>query len=105
MDPVTETPMEGTTEEWVIVNPTADTHPIHLHLVQFQLVSRQTIDAQKYNAQWMAIKGMPPIMTGGPVTPGADSSLPEGHSNAGESLGVRLERHRTDEPGGGDYHT
>jgi len=55
--PITESPVAGTTEEWVIVNPTADTHPIHLHLVQFQLVSRQRIDDQKYLADWLAKNG------------------------------------------------
>ena len=41
---VTEQPVEGTTELWQIINLTADAHPIHLHLVQFQLVSRQMIN-------------------------------------------------------------
>jgi len=61
--PVSEMPVLGTTEEWVIANPTADTHPIHLHLVQFQLVSRQTFNAKKYDAAWLALNGMPPFMT------------------------------------------
>ena len=62
--PVSETPAEGTTEEWVIVNPTADTHPIHLHLVQFQLVNRQAFQVKQYQAAWMAAQGgmMPPFM-------------------------------------------
>ncbi len=62
--PVSETPQQGTTEEWVIVNPTADTHPIHLHLVQFQLVSRQAFQVKQYQAAWMAAQGgmMPPFM-------------------------------------------
>ena len=60
--PISETPVLGTTEEWVIVNPTADTHPIHLHLVQFQLVSRQDIRATAYNEAWMMMNGgMPPF--------------------------------------------
>jgi len=50
---VSEKPVVGTTEDWVIVNPTADTHPIHLHLVQFQLISRQTFNVAKYTADWM----------------------------------------------------
>jgi len=49
---VSELPAYGTTEEWIIVNPTADTHPIHLHLVQFQLVSRQRFDVNGYMAEW-----------------------------------------------------
>jgi spore coat protein A len=46
---ISELPILGTTEEWVIVNPTADAHPIHLHLVQFQLVSRQNADIETYS--------------------------------------------------------
>ncbi len=41
---VTELPVEGETELWQIINLTGDAHPIHLHLVQMQLVSRQTYD-------------------------------------------------------------
>jgi len=59
---VSELPVIGTTEDWVIVNPTADTHPIHLHLTQFQLVSRQSVDAEAYLNEWMNVNGMPPIM-------------------------------------------
>jgi bilirubin oxidase len=41
MDPVTENPGKGTTEVWEIQNNTADAHPIHIHQVQFQVISRQ----------------------------------------------------------------
>ena len=53
---VSELPTLGTTEDWVIVNPTADTHPIHLHLTQFQLVSRQKFNVGKYAADWVALQ-------------------------------------------------
>ncbi len=43
-DAVTETPKRGTVEAWTIVNTTVDAHPMHLHLVQFQVVSRQAFD-------------------------------------------------------------
>jgi len=43
-----ELPKEGETEIWEIINLTADAHPIHLHLVQFQLMSRQNFDTKKY---------------------------------------------------------
>lgn len=57
-DGVTETPQCGSTEVWDIVNVTADAHPIHLHLVQFQLVSRQNFDVPKYMAVYnMAFPG------------------------------------------------
>jgi spore coat protein A len=45
---VTETPTEGTSEVWQIINLTADAHPIHLHLVQFQIVSRQKFNKNTY---------------------------------------------------------
>ena len=63
MAPVTETPKNGTTEDWIIVNLTADTHPIHTHLATFQLVSRQKFQASKYMKDWLAINApnMPPF--------------------------------------------
>jgi spore coat protein A len=39
-DPTTELPLQGTTEIWEIRNNTVDAHPIHLHLVQFQVLDR-----------------------------------------------------------------
>ena len=61
MAPTTEEPEVGDTEDWVIPNLTGDTHPIHLHLVQFQLVSRQKFDAAKYNADWIALNADPNV--------------------------------------------
>ncbi len=63
MGVLTETPKNGTTEDWIIVNLTADTHPIHTHLATFQLVSRQKIQLSKYMKDWLAINApnMPPF--------------------------------------------
>ena len=47
-EPVTEKPALGTVEIWRLVNLTEDTHPIHLHLVRFQIVDRQVFDADEY---------------------------------------------------------
>lgn len=49
---VSELPRVGSTEVWELVNLTADTHPIHLHLVQFQLLSRQAIQVNQYTRAW-----------------------------------------------------
>lgn len=49
MDPATETPLAGTTEVWQIANLTADTHPVHFHLVNVQILSRQPIKVNSYN--------------------------------------------------------
>jgi spore coat protein A len=42
--PVTENPVLGTTEIWEFVNTTDDVHPIHLHMVRFQLLDRQSFN-------------------------------------------------------------
>jgi FtsP/CotA-like multicopper oxidase with cupredoxin domain len=41
--PVTENPALGATEIWELHNFTADAHPIHIHLVQFELVNRESM--------------------------------------------------------------
>jgi FtsP/CotA-like multicopper oxidase with cupredoxin domain len=46
--PATEYPELGSTEMWEVVNMTGDTHPIHLHLVQFQILNRQKINLARY---------------------------------------------------------
>ena len=40
----TETPASGSTEIWEIYNFTADAHPIHLHLVNFEILDRQDFE-------------------------------------------------------------
>ena len=41
--PITENPALNSTETWEISNFTADAHPIHVHMVMFQVVNRQNI--------------------------------------------------------------
>ena len=41
-DPVTERPKAGTTEVWEFYNTTVDAHPLHMHLVDFRILDRQT---------------------------------------------------------------
>jgi spore coat protein A, manganese oxidase len=41
--PTTEKPLLGSTEQWDIFNFTADSHPMHLHLTQFQVVEKREI--------------------------------------------------------------
>ncbi len=42
--PITENPMPGATETWEIYNFTMDAHPIHLHLVSFEVMGRTMMD-------------------------------------------------------------
>jgi spore coat protein A, manganese oxidase len=44
----TETPKAGTIEDWYYINLTGDTHPMHTHLVTFQVVGRVPFDADAY---------------------------------------------------------
>lgn len=50
-DPVTESVKLGATESWNLVNLTEDTHPIHLHLVRFQILDRRPFDVDEYVAK------------------------------------------------------
>ena len=55
---LTELPIEGQTEVWEIVNTTMDSHPIHLHGLQFQLINRQSYDSMGFMAAYgMAFPG------------------------------------------------
>jgi FtsP/CotA-like multicopper oxidase with cupredoxin domain len=42
-DPISTNPAKGATETWELWNRSADAHPIHLHLVKFEVVDRQVI--------------------------------------------------------------
>jgi len=74
-----ELPKEGETEIWEIVNLTVDAHPIHLHLVQFQLMSRQNFDTKKYPAAYAAAYGGAVVDSYGPPldynVPNADGAV------------------------------
>jgi spore coat protein A len=66
-DPVTEFPRNRSTEIWTFVNGvTPGTHPLHLHLVQFQVLDRQDFDVTLYRAP--ATQGQISLM-GDPIPP------------------------------------
>ncbi|MFI7314872.1 multicopper oxidase family protein [Streptomyces hygroscopicus] len=46
-DPITEDPALNTAEIWEVFNTTPDTHPIHLHLVRFQVLDRAPFTADQ----------------------------------------------------------
>jgi spore coat protein A len=49
--PVTENPVLNSVEIWNLMNVTDDSHPIHLHLVRFQILDRRRFDAFAYQNQ------------------------------------------------------
>jgi spore coat protein A len=48
--PVTENPLLGSVEIWNLINLTNDDHPIHLHLVRFQILDRRAFNVNSYLA-------------------------------------------------------
>lgn len=58
-DPVTVRPQFGSLEKWRFINTTDDTHPMHLHLVQFQVLERQGFDAIAFQKGKLALVGDP----------------------------------------------
>ncbi len=46
--PVTENPVLNSVEIWNLINTTDDSHPIHLHLVRFQILDRRPFDVYQY---------------------------------------------------------
>jgi spore coat protein A, manganese oxidase len=60
--PVTENPTLDSVEIWSFINTTDDSHPIHLHLVRFQILDRRRFEPFFYQT-----KGE--IRYTGPVTP------------------------------------
>ncbi|WPC39325.1 multicopper oxidase [Clostridium sp. JS66] len=58
---VSELPRIGSTEEWEFVNLTQDAHPMHLHLIQFQVYNRQAFKVKEYTNDWIALNGNPPL--------------------------------------------
>jgi FtsP/CotA-like multicopper oxidase with cupredoxin domain len=59
--PTTEFPLVGSTEQWDLLNIGGGGHQIHLHLIEFQLVSRQNINTAAYLQQWNLINGFKPV--------------------------------------------
>lgn len=49
-DPITEKMDLGTVEIWRLINLTVDDHPIHLHVVDMQILERQPFDVAQFQA-------------------------------------------------------
>ena len=58
-DPVTEIVKLGSTEIWRFINNTEDAHPMHLHLVQFQILRRQGFNPVALRNGTLELVGIP----------------------------------------------
>lgn len=63
-DPVTEIVKQGTTEIWSLANLTQDVHPIHLHLVRFQVLDRQNFSVEEYLTNESVVTSSPRRLPG-----------------------------------------
>lgn len=71
--PPTEIIDKGTAEVWEIANLTADTHPIHFHLVNVQVLSRQRFSDKTYGrGKNIPVTGAPLKFLGKPMAPDAN---------------------------------
>jgi spore coat protein A len=59
---VTTKPAANAVEDWLLVNTTADTHPIHLHLVTFEVIDRRPFDVDAYDPSTQVITYTGPSM-------------------------------------------
>jgi spore coat protein A, manganese oxidase len=73
-DPVNIQVPVGDAEDWILINLSADTHPIHLYLPQFQVIERRPLDVSGYQAALDQARAAEqpnpdpePLYTGGPL--------------------------------------
>lgn len=67
-DAIMESPKLGSIETWRFINTTDDAHPMHLHLVQFQVLHRQGFNLGDY------IVGKKLVFVGTPRPPSANEA-------------------------------
>jgi spore coat protein A len=73
-----ENPRAGAIEDWVFVNLTPDTHPMHTHLFNHQVIGRVPFDVTTYQGEYARANGVPggidpsPFATGPMLPPTPD---------------------------------
>jgi len=114
--PPTETPALDSTEEWEIYNFTGDAHPVHLHLVHFEILGRKAFTFEEgetaqeilqHNGTFGAAPSPENIVVGGP----ADLGIVDGYAeNAPKDMVTALPeqvttiRAKFDKPGRYVWH-
>ena len=89
---VTTTPAANAVEDWLLVNTTADTHPIHLHLVTFEVINRSPFSA--YDPETQAITYAGPAV---PARPNENGRKDTVQANPGEVTRIRARFELPDE--------
>jgi len=93
-DDITEHPVLGTTEIWRFINESGTSHPMHMHLVGYQILDRQPF----------ALQGGQVVTTGPPVPPDASEAGWKDTAPVGPDEILRVIAHFGDYVGTYAYH-
>jgi spore coat protein A, manganese oxidase len=66
METTSENPANNTTEIWEIFNFTEDAHPIHMHLVEFQVVNRESLQLDNTGMPALPVQPLGDLYKRGP---------------------------------------
>jgi spore coat protein A len=91
---VTTRPLANAIEDWLLVNTTGDTHPIHLHLVTFEVVDRTPFDVDAYDPTTQTITYTGPAV---PALPNENGRKDTVQANPGEVTRIRARFELPDE--------
>ena len=95
-DPISEKPQVGDVEEWVMINTTPDVHPMHLHLVKFEVVEKGYIDNVNFTGVYTRADGvaMPVITDPAALIPNAEPGEAAGSAPANSVYRVAANEQR-----------
>jgi spore coat protein A len=91
---VTTKPRSNAVEDWLLVNTTADTHPIHLHLVTFEVIDRRPFDVAAYDPKTQTIAYTGPAVPSAPNENGRKDTV---QAHPGEVTRIRARFELPDE--------
>ena len=91
---VTTRPAANAVEDWLLVNTTGDTHPIHLHLVTFEVIDRRPFDVDAYDPTTQTITYTGPAVPAAPNENGRKDTV---QANPGEVTRIRAQFELPDE--------
>jgi spore coat protein A len=91
---VTTRPAANAVEDWLLVNTTADTHPIHLHLVTFEVIDRRPFNVAAYHPTTQAITYTGPAVPAAPNENGRKDTV---QAHPGEVTRIRARFELPDE--------
>jgi spore coat protein A len=87
-------PAANAVEDWLLVNTTADTHPIHLHLVTFEVIDRRPFNVAAYHPTTQAITYTGPAVPAAPNENGRKDTV---QAHPGEVTRIRARFELPDE--------